>query len=122
MLIDAINLGAIPFIFFEGDHTPHLETILELPKGRAYGMFERTDLRVVRKVIGDHIVIGGGISTAVFAFGSREKVFEEVCKLLNDVKEPGGFMLMGGGAPLPPATRIENIWAVIEAVKKCGTY
>lgn len=110
------------FIFFEGDHTPHLETILELPKGRAYGMFERTDLRVVRKVIGDHIVIGGGISTAVFAFGSREKVFEEACKLLNDVKEPGGFMLMGGGAPLPPATRIENIWAVIEAVKKCGTY
>jgi len=29
---------------------------------------------------------------------------------------------MGGGTPLPPATRIENIWAVIEAVKKCGTY
>jgi len=86
VLIDAINLGAIPFIFFEGGHTPHLETILELPKGRAYGMFERTDLRVIRKVIGDHIVIGGGISTAVFAFGSREKVFEEACKLLNDVK------------------------------------
>uniref|UniRef100_A0A7C4FD35 Uncharacterized protein n=1 Tax=Ignisphaera aggregans TaxID=334771 RepID=A0A7C4FD35_9CREN len=70
---------------------------LLLPKGRAYGMFERTDLRVVGKAIGDHIVIGGGISTAVVAFGSREKVIEEACKLLNDVKEPGGFMLMGGG-------------------------
>ena len=122
MLIDAINLGAIPFIFFEGDHTPHLETILELPKGRAYGMFERTDLRVVRKVIGDHIVIGGGISTAVFAFGSREKVFEEVCKLLNDVKEPGGFIYSGTGISIPNESKPENVKASIEAVKKCGIY
>ena len=122
VLIDAINLGAIPFIFFEGDHSPHLETILELPKGKAYGMFERTDLRKVRKVIGDHIAIGGGISTTIFAFGSREKVFEEVCKLLNDVKEPGGFVFTGTGVAFPPGTKIENIWVAVEAVKKCGVY
>jgi uroporphyrinogen-III decarboxylase len=122
VLIDAINLGAIPFIFFEGDHSPHLETLLELPKGKAYGMFERTDLRKVRKVIGDHIAIGGGISTTIFAFGSREKVFEEVCKLLNDVKEPGGFVFTGTGVAFPPGTKIENIWAAVEAVKKCGVY
>lgn len=122
VLIETINLGAVPFVFFEGDHTPHLETILELPKGKVFGMFEKTDLRVVRKVLGDHIIVGGGISTSVFAYGSREKVFEEVCNLLRDVKEPGGFIFTGTGAPLPPETKIENIWAAIEAIKKCGIY
>jgi len=73
-------------------------------------------------VIGDHIAIGGGIPTAIFAFGSREKVFEEVCKLLNDVKEPGGFIFTGTGVAFPPGTKIENSWAAVEAVKKCGVY
>ncbi|MEM2432731.1 MAG: uroporphyrinogen decarboxylase family protein [Candidatus Bathyarchaeia archaeon] len=122
VLIETINLGAIPSVFFEGDHTPHLETILELPKGKVYGMFEKTDLRVVRKVLGNHIIIGGGIPTSIFAYGSREKVFEEVCNLLRDVKEPGGFIFTGTGAPLPPETRVENIWAAVEAVKRCGIY
>ncbi|MEM2631817.1 MAG: uroporphyrinogen decarboxylase family protein [Candidatus Bathyarchaeia archaeon] len=122
VLINAIDLGAVPFVFFEGDHTPHLETILELPKGKIYGMFEKGDLRKIRRVLGDHIVIGGGISTSVFAFGSREKVFEEVCRLLMDVKEPGGFIFTGTGAAIPPETKIENIWAAVEAVKKCGQY
>ena len=71
-------------------------------------MFERTDLRKVRKVIGDHIAIGGGISTTIFAFGSREKVFEEVCKLLNDVKEPGGFIYSGTGISIPNESKPEK--------------
>lgn len=122
VLMETINLGAIPFVFFEGDHTPHLETLFELPKGKIYGMFEKTDLRKVRKVLGDHIVIGGGISTSVFAFGSKEKVFEEICKLLIDVKEPGGFIFTGTGAALPAEAKIENIWAAAEAVKEYGQY
>ncbi|MEM3642153.1 MAG: uroporphyrinogen decarboxylase family protein, partial [Candidatus Bathyarchaeia archaeon] len=117
VLINAIDLGAVPFVFFEGDHTPHLETILELPKGKIYGMFEKGDLRKIRKVLGDHIVLGGGISTSIFAFGSKEQVFEEICKLLKDVKEPGVFIFTGTGAPITPETKVENIWAAEEAVK-----
>lgn len=122
VLIETINLGAIPSVFFEGDHSPHLETILELPKGKVYGFFERTDLRKVRKVLGDHIIIGGGISYNLFVFGPKEKVYEEICKLLNEVKEPGGFIFMGIGIALPSGAKIENIWAAVEAVKKCGVY
>jgi hypothetical protein len=41
---------------------------------------------------------------------------------LNDVKEPGGFVFTGTGVAFPPGTKIENIWAAVEAVKKCGVY
>ncbi|RLE74708.1 MAG: hypothetical protein DRJ44_07050 [Thermoprotei archaeon] len=77
VLIETINIGAIPFVAFEGDHTPHLETIIELPKGKVIGWFERADLRKVREILGDHIIIAGGISSSLLIHGTPEKVFEE---------------------------------------------
>jgi len=117
-----IEMGAIPALYVEGDFTRMLHYLLELPKGRVYAFFERTDLRTVRKVLGDHIIIGGGLPTSLVAHGSKEKVYEEACKLLNEVKEPGGFIFRGSQVALPIDTRIENIWALVEAVKNCGVY
>jgi len=123
VIIELVNGGAIPWIFYEGDFTPFLEYILELPKGKTIAYFERTDLRKARKILGDHAIIMGGISPAHYIHGIPEKVFEEVCKLLNDVKEPGGFIFAGSGvAGIPDETKPENLKMAIEAVKKCGVY
>ncbi|MCC6058188.1 MAG: hypothetical protein LM568_04650 [Desulfurococcaceae archaeon] len=123
VIIELVNGGAIPWIFYEGDFTPFLEYILELPKGKTIAYFERTDLRKARKILGDHAIIMGGISPAHYIHGIPEKVFNEVCKLLNDVKEPGGFIFAGSGvAGIPDETKPENLKMAIEAVKKCGVY
>ncbi|MEM4887807.1 MAG: uroporphyrinogen decarboxylase family protein [Thermosphaera sp.] len=122
LLLEAHKRNAIPSVFFEGDFTRFTHYLLELPKGSIFAWFERADLRKVRKILGDHLPIGGGISSALYVYGTKEKVYKEVCKLLNDVKEPGVFMFMGAGAPIPYGAKIENIKAAIEAVKKCGRY
>ncbi|RLF17282.1 MAG: hypothetical protein DRZ82_09960, partial [Thermoprotei archaeon] len=102
---------------------PHLETILEVPKGSIIAHFERTDLRKAREILGDHVILMGGISPAHFIHGTPRKVYDEVCKLLNDVKEPGGFIFAGSSvAGIPDETRPENLRAAIDAVKKCGKY
>jgi len=49
VIIELVNGGAIPWIFYEGDFTPFLEYILELPKGKTIAYFERTDLRKARE-------------------------------------------------------------------------
>ncbi|AKG39368.1 MAG: uroporphyrinogen decarboxylase family protein [Infirmifilum sp.] len=121
-IIYAIELGYTPWVFFEGDFTPFLHYILELPKGRVFAYFEKADLRKAREILGDHVNIGGGIPVSILMHGSREKVFEESCNLLNDIKEPGGFVFYGSGVSPGAATRIENLWAQVEAVKKCGYY
>lgn len=65
----------------------------------------------------------GGISPALCIYGTPEKVFEEACKLLSDVKEPGGFIFAGSRvAGIPDETKPENLRALIEAVRKCGRY
>jgi uroporphyrinogen-III decarboxylase len=123
VIIELVNGGAIPWIFYEGDFTPFLEYILELPKGKTIAYFERADLRKARKILGDHVMIMGGISPAHYIHGIPEKVFNEVCKLLNDVKEPGGFIFAGSGvAGIPDETKPENLKVAIEAVRKCGVY
>lgn len=122
MLIEAHSLGGIPSVFFEGDFTPFIHYLLELPRGSIFAWFERANLRRVRETLGSHLPMGGGISPSLYLYASRERVFDEVCRLLNDVKEPGGFMFMGAGAPIPGGAEVGNIWAAIEAVRKCGEY
>lgn len=119
---EAASWGLMPTVFFEGDFTPFLHYILELPKGRVFGWFEKADLRKVREVLGDHIVVAGGIPVSVLMHADKDRVFEESCKLIRDVKEPGGFVFMGSGVSPGASTKIENLWAAIEAVRKCGVY
>jgi len=123
VVVDLINSRAIPWIFFEGDYTPFLETLLELPRGSVVAYFERADLRRVRKVLGDHVIVMGGLPPSLYILGTPEKVYEETCKLLNEVKEPGGFIFSGSGVSgVPDETKPENLRAAIDALKKCGTY
>lgn len=119
---ELVNAGSQVFIFYEGDFTPFLEYILELPKGKTIAWFERADIRKAREILGTHAAIMGGISASHFIHGTPEKVYDEVCRLLNDVKEPGGFIYSGTGIAIPNESKPENVRASIEAVKKCGSY
>jgi hypothetical protein len=41
---ELIDSNHIPYVFYEGYHDVHLETILELPRGKTISKFEKTDL------------------------------------------------------------------------------
>lgn len=120
VIIELYNNGIKSFILFEGDHTPHLETILELPKGWGIGVFERADIRKVKEVIGGHTCIAGGIPASLLIGGTPEKIEEHVKKLIEDVGKEGGFILANGTAEIDPATPEANLRALINAVLKYG--
>ncbi len=44
LILGLIDEGLNPFVFWEGDCTSRLETIGDIPKGKAVYMFERTDV------------------------------------------------------------------------------
>jgi uroporphyrinogen-III decarboxylase len=121
VVLDLIDLGFIPYIFYEGYHDAHLETILELPKGKTISKFEKTDLRKAKEVIGDHSCIVGGPPSSLFIGGTPAKVEEYVKDLLEDVKSGGGFML-SPGVSIPGNARPENVRALLRAVEKHGVY
>jgi len=41
IIVEMYGKGVKTLVFFEGDHSPHVDTILELPKGWGVGYFER---------------------------------------------------------------------------------
>lgn len=118
--MELIRLGLVPSIFYEGYHDVHLETILELPKGKTVSRFEKTDLRRAKEVIGDHSCIIGGPPPSLF-MGASAKMEDYVKNLLEDVKPGGGFIL-SPAVTIPYNARPENVHAMVKAVKKYGEY
>ena len=117
---EMIKLGITPEIFYEGRHEAHLETILELPKGKTISKFEKTDLRKAKEIIGDHSCIIGGPPSSLF-LGPVDKIEPYVKELFADVKEGGGFML-SPGISVPAAGKPENVKALRDAAIKYGSY
>ena len=117
---ELIKLGIIPEIFYEGQHNAHLETILELPKGKTISRFEKTDLVKAKQMIGDHSCIVGGPPASLF-LTTPAKVEAYVKELFDEVKHGGGFIL-SPAVPIPPSSKPENVKALMEAVKKYGVY
>lgn len=122
VILELYNNGIKSFILFEGDHTPHLDTILELPKGWGIGVFERVDILKVWSKLKGHTCVAGGIPTSLLVGGTPEKIEDHVRKLLEEVRGEGGFVLAPGVAEVDPATPDANLRAMINAVLKYGKY
>ncbi|HZK00238.1 MAG TPA: uroporphyrinogen decarboxylase family protein, partial [Tissierellaceae bacterium] len=112
--------GMKSWVFFEGYHDAHLETILELPKGWGVAYFEKTDIVKAKEMLQGHTCVRGGIPVNLIIAGTPERIDEYIKNLMPKVKLGGGFVLAPSVGTLPPNTPLENIRAVIEAVKKYG--
>lgn len=111
------------FVFFEGDHTPHVDTILELPKGWGLAWFERPRdfVKGVWEKLKGHTAVAGGLPSTLF-YQEPGKVEEYVKKLLAEVKPEGGFMVAPGVSELPGDANPASVKAYINAVLKHGVY
>jgi len=122
VIVELYNNGIKSFVFFEGYHDAHLETILELPKGWGIAYFEKTDIRKAKKVLEGHSCVMGGLPIPLMISSTPEKIEEYIRELLKDVMPGGGFILAPGVAEIPGETPVENMKAIIKSVEKFGKY
>ncbi|MCD6357178.1 MAG: hypothetical protein J7L75_01210, partial [Thermoproteales archaeon] len=119
-----VDAGLTPMIFYEGDHSPHFETLLELPKGKTMALFEVTGekFRRVRELLRGHTCVAGGVPASLLISGTPDEVKRYVEKLLAEVKEGGGYILTGSVSGIPDEARPENVRALLKAVEEYGRY
>ena len=110
-----------PLLSLQGTYDHLLDTLLELPAGKAIAWFDRTDPVKARRVLGDHMCVAGGISPAVLIGGTCEDVDSQVKTLLSDAKGDGGFIFTLPFNAIGPA-KVENVFAMTEAVRNYGVY
>jgi len=118
----AIDMGQTPYILFEGRHDAHLDTLLELPKKKIIAVFDKTDPRKVRDVLGDHVILVAGPPNSLLIGGTPQKVDDYMKSMLTDCKDGGMMIYPGADGGISGDARPENVKALVEAVKKYGKY
>lgn len=120
VILTLLDEGIKSFVFFEGHHEPHLETILELPKGWGVAYFEKTDAVKAKEILKGHTCVMGGLPITLLVGGTPESIDEYIKNLFEKVKPGGGFVLAPSVGTAPRETPLENLTALIEAVEKYG--
>jgi len=114
--------GCIPCLFVEGSYNKRLDFLTDpdLPKGKIYWYFDKTDIIEVKKHLTGKSSFGGNIPASLMKTGKPDEVEEHVRTLIDKVAGDGGYILTTG-ASIDNAEP-ENITAMIAAAKRYGKY
>ena len=114
-----IDAGLTPMPFFEGDYTPRLEFLAELPKGKVLGNFQTVDLIKFKQILGDTMCFRGNVPAGLLVTGTPQQVRDYV-KMLIDTFADNGGLIVDGGSGIPYESKPENVEAMTEAVFEYG--
>lgn len=120
LIVGLIEAGQTPLVLWEGDCTSRLETIADIPAGKAVYWFERTDIFKAKEILGKTVCIRGNVPLSTLSTGTPDDV-KAYCKELIDVVGKDGGFIMDASTVLDDA-RPENVWAMIEFTKEYGVY
>ena len=120
LMMGLIDTGLTPCPFFEGSYDSRLEYLLELPKGKAIGYFDASDIFRVKEVLDDHICIMGNVPPSLLQTGSVDDV-KAHCKKLIDVVGKGGGYIMAPRSSIDEV-KPENLKAMVDFTKEYGVY
>lgn len=121
VLMGVIDAGLIPLVLWEGDVTSRLETIADIPRGKAIYWFERTDLARAKAVLGDVVCLRGNVPASMLNTGSPQEV-TDYCRRLFETAGKGGGFILDGGVGIPDEARPENVRAMFRSVHEFGRY
>ena len=119
LLLSLIEADITPCVFFEGDYTPRLEYLAELPKGKIGGHFDVVDRKKAKKIIGDNICFWGNIPPALLTTGKPEQVQDDVKELIDTFADNGG-LIVDCSVGIPDEAKPENVEAMIQTVFDYG--
>jgi hypothetical protein len=115
-LIDA-DLTPVPA--FEGDYTPRLDYLADLPRGKILGHFDVVDRVKAKEKIGNVMCFWGNVPASLLCTGRPEQIKGNVRELIDIFGHDGG-LIVDSGSGIPDEAKPENVWAMTEAVWEYG--
>jgi uroporphyrinogen-III decarboxylase len=121
MMLELVENGITPWVYYEGVWDKRLEYLAELPKGKTVGFFQRSDIFKVKEIVGDTMCIIGGMPLAMFKGGAPEQVREYTQKVCEEVGKGGGFIFTTNVMELEGCDPdLVQVW--VDSVKDYGVY
>jgi uroporphyrinogen-III decarboxylase len=113
-----IDVGMVPYVYTEGKYDSRIECLKEVPKGKVLYHFEDVDMVRAKKMLGDTACICGGFHTPLLEFSTKQKVIDEVKRLIDGCA-PGGGFIFETSCGLDYA-KPENVEALVDTVRTYG--
>ena len=120
VMMGLINEGLVPMPFAEGDYTPRLEIIADMPRASTLWHFETMDMTRAKAVVGKQNSFCGNLPASILYTGTPQQV-EDKCRELIRVCAPGGGYILTGGAAIDSGDP-DNLRAIGRAVETYGQY
>ncbi len=121
LLLGLIEAGLTPIPFFEGDYTPRLKFLQELPPGKIMAHFDKVDRKKAKKLIGDVMVFWGNVPASLMCSGTVQQVKDDVKELIDTFGDNGG-LIIDSTTGIPDESKVENVQALTNAVHEFGVY
>jgi uroporphyrinogen-III decarboxylase len=120
LLHELISNGLTPWVLMEGVCNDRLNSFRDVPAGKMVWHIEGSDIRKVKEAFRGVACVRGNLPVSVLVTGSPDDVRAECKKLLDLMKEDGGF-IFDTGVNIGDA-KIENVDAMFEYVREHGVY
>jgi uroporphyrinogen-III decarboxylase len=121
LLFGLIDAGLTPIPLFEGEYTPRLEYLTELPPGKVAGHFDHIDRKKAKKLLGDVMCFWGNVPASLMCSGTSQQVKDDVKELIDIFGDNGG-LIIDSTMGIPDESRPENVQALTEAVQEYGVF
>lgn len=121
VLVAMIEEGITPLVLWEGNCNSRLETIADIPPGKAVYWFEQTDMFRAKEVLGDVVCLQGNVPMSLLCAGTPDDVDAYCRKLIEAVGKDGGFILCPATG-VPEDARPECVAAMAQSVHKYNPY
>jgi len=121
MMLSLIDAGFTPCPLWEGNCNSRLETIADMPEGKAVYWFEQTDIFKAKEILGNRICLRGNVPATLLTVGKPQQV-KDYCQKLIEIVGKGGGLILDGGIGIPDEALPENVMAMVEAIDEYGVY
>jgi uroporphyrinogen-III decarboxylase len=121
LFMGLIDAGYTPMPLFEGDYTPRLDYLAQLPPGKIVGHFDKIDRKKAKEMIGDVMCFWGNVPPSLLCTGTARDVKDDVKELIDIFGDNGGLIIDCSNG-IPDEAKPENVQAMTEAVMEYGVY
>jgi hypothetical protein len=119
VILGIVDQGITPILFCQGDYTPRLPFLAELPRGTVAVHFDQIDRKMAHAALADRQCIWAPVPAGLLVTGTPQQVKDDVKDIIDTFAGAGG-LIIDGSMGLPDETRPENMTAMVEAVAENG--
>jgi uroporphyrinogen-III decarboxylase len=115
-----VKEGMMVTLFAEGSYNNRLKQVTDVPEGWVNWLFDRTDMKKAKEILGDKCCIMGNVPASLMCTGTPEAVKDYCRNLIETCGRGGGYILAGGAST--SQTNAANLKAMMAAAREYGTY